>query len=111
MTVGSRDENPTPGPLDALDGEGQHVSKLDLLLGYVRGIVAQNKTVLIRLEQGDRRFDDHQREIEDIKRKLGRKSKPEPHWLWRAAAIAAISAIATAVVTFALRGGFALGTH
>lgn len=108
--MGSRDDHPTPGPLDALEStDGQSVSKIDLLLGYVRGLVAQNKAVLTRLEGGDRRLDDHARDIEDLKRRIGRKIKPEPHWLWRAAAIAAITAITTAIVTFALKGGFSLG--
>lgn len=93
-------DHPTPGPLDALDGEGGTVSKIDLLLGYVRGLVAQNKAVLIRLELGDRKLDDHARQIADLERKLGRKTKPEPTWWLRALAISLITTATGAVALF-----------
>jgi hypothetical protein len=100
-------DSETPGPLDALRGEGETVSKLDLLLGYVRGVVTQNKVILQRLGDGDRRFDDHEREIKDLQRRLGRKSKPEPSWWVRAAVIAAITTGTNLMLIFVLKGGLA----
>jgi len=102
-------DDPSTPELEALGGEGQSVPKIDLLLGYVRGLVGQGRQVLARLEKGDRKLEDHGRRIEALERKVGRKTKPEPHWLWRAFAIAAVSAGGTAVVHWLLKGGLAAG--
>jgi hypothetical protein len=100
-------ETPTPSVLDALDGDGNSINKTDLLLGYVRGLVAQVKMTLVRLEQGDRILADHTREIEALNRKLGHKTKPEPSWWVRAAVIAAITTGTNLVLLFVLKGGLA----
>lgn len=100
-------DTPTPGPLDALDGDGGTVSKVDLLLGYVRGLVMSNKMVLVRLERGDRQLEEHGRDIAELQRKLGRKTRPEPSWWVRAAAIAGITTLANLALIWVLKGGAA----
>lgn len=103
------EDNQTPPPLRVMKGEGDDVAKLDLLVEYVRGIWIQQHKLLERFDASDRRADDHSRDIEELQRKLRGKKGPEPHWLWRAAAIGIVTTFATIVVQFVLKGGLSLG--
>lgn len=106
------DDPQTPSPLDAMSKtDSDRVSKLDILIGYAREADSRMRVVLGRLAHGDAKMAAHEKAIDDLQRKLGRKTKPEPHWTIRAAVIAAIGSVMTVLINFALKGGFSSGVH
>jgi hypothetical protein len=84
------------------------VSKLDLLIDLVRGLIDSNARIMEKMSATERRLDGHDRDVSEFRKKM-RKTAFEPHWLLRAVAIAALGGVTAAAVNFILKGGLAAG--